>query len=290
MTETVVTPAANVLGTIGTVFWCIQLVPQVIHNYRRKNLEGVPPLMMFLFAVSGVPFAIYFIVQKSNIPVQVQPFVFMSLSLVCLYQCFIYPPISMKYTKAIAIMVATVAIFAGIMLGCILPLRPLYERGVTWPVTFIGVIAAVLLGAGLLPPYWELWKRGGRVVGLNFVFLLIDSLGALFSLFSLVAQKGDLDVLGCVLYIVVIVLEAGIFLSHGIWLLRTRKSRRAAKQAADEEVGDDAILEPDDASEDEIRKDPRETVREHSAHAAADIAEDVSASTSHHHHHHNQHD
>lgn len=30
-----------------------------------------------------------------------------------------------------------------------------------------GVIAAILLGAGLLPPYFELWKRGGRVVGIS---------------------------------------------------------------------------------------------------------------------------
>jgi uncharacterized protein with PQ loop repeat len=87
--ETTATTAANVLGTVGTVFWCVQLIPQVIHNYRRKNCEGVPHIMMFLFAVSGVPFAIYFVVQKSNIPVQVQPFVFMSLSLVCWFQCFI---------------------------------------------------------------------------------------------------------------------------------------------------------------------------------------------------------
>jgi len=30
-----------------------------------------------------------------------------------------------------------------------------------------GVIAAILLGGGLLPPYFELWKRGGRVVGIS---------------------------------------------------------------------------------------------------------------------------
>ena len=33
----------------------------------------------------------------------------------------------------------------------------------------VGIIAAVLLAAGLLPPYGELWKRRGRVIGLNWV-------------------------------------------------------------------------------------------------------------------------
>lgn len=42
-----------------------------------------------------------------------------------------------------------------------------YDRGVAWPMILTGVIAAILLGAGLLPPYFELWKRGGRVVGIS---------------------------------------------------------------------------------------------------------------------------
>ena len=41
------------------------------------------------------------------------------------------------------------------------------ERGVEWPMTLIGIIAAILLAAGLLPPYFELWQRKGRVVGIS---------------------------------------------------------------------------------------------------------------------------
>ena len=50
--------AENVLGTIGTVLWCIQLIPQVIRNYRAKNCEGLP-LNDVLWAASGVPFYIF---------------------------------------------------------------------------------------------------------------------------------------------------------------------------------------------------------------------------------------
>lgn len=43
--------AANVLGTIGTVLWCIQLVPQIWYNWRRKNTDGLPGLMLLLWAL-----------------------------------------------------------------------------------------------------------------------------------------------------------------------------------------------------------------------------------------------
>ena len=81
------------------------------------------------------------------------------------------------------------------------------ERGVEWPMILVGTIAAILLAAGLLPPYFELWQRKGRVVGisttpfyvsvprrmlrkltlpsLDFGFLTIDVLGAFFSLMAL---------------------------------------------------------------------------------------------------------
>lgn len=39
--------AANVLGTIGTVLWCVQLVPQIWYNWRRKDTSGLPSLMIF---------------------------------------------------------------------------------------------------------------------------------------------------------------------------------------------------------------------------------------------------
>ena len=94
----------------------------------------------------------------------------------------------------------------------------------------VGIVAAILLAAGLLPPYFELWKRSGRVVGINFLFLTIDWLGAFFSLMGVVAQN-TFDPLGGCLFIVCIFIEGGIFVSHGIWFFRTRKLRASAKAA-----------------------------------------------------------
>lgn len=112
----------------------------------------------------------------------------------------------------------------------IFTLRPLYDRQIAWPIMIVGIVAAILLAAGLLPPYFELWKRSGRVVGINFLFLAIDWLGAFFSLMGVVAQN-TFDPLGGCLFIVCIVIEGGIFVSHGIWLFRTRRFRAAAKAA-----------------------------------------------------------
>lgn len=67
----------------------------------------------------------------------------------------------------------------------VLIIRGPYHRGVSWPVTLVGVAAAVLLIIGFVPVPFELWKRRGRVVGIDFVFLTIDWLGAFFSLMAL---------------------------------------------------------------------------------------------------------
>jgi hypothetical protein len=105
-----------------------------------------------------------------------------------------------------------------------------YSRGLTWPVTFLGVLAAVLLAVGLVFPYIEMWKNKGRVVGISFRFLAIDFAGALFSLLALTVQN-TFDRLGGASYITVMILEIGIVLGHLSWLWRSRKVRKAAKDA-----------------------------------------------------------
>ena len=75
--------------------------------------------------------------------------------------------------------------FAGMEILLILVIRAPYRRGLSWPVTLVGVVAAVLLIIGYLPVPFELWKRRGRVVGIDFGFLTIDWFGAFFSLMAL---------------------------------------------------------------------------------------------------------
>ncbi|KAL8900093.1 MAG: hypothetical protein Q9207_005861 [Kuettlingeria erythrocarpa] len=227
--QTSIPISANVLGTIGTIFWCIQLIPQIWYNWKQKKTDGLPGLMMFIWAVSAVPFGVYAIVQNFNIPIQVQPQAFCCLALISWAQILIYNN-AWPVWKASVLAAGIAAFFGGLQVLLVLTLRGPYDRGVEWPMTLVGVISAVLLAGGLIPPYFEIAKRHGRVVGINFVFLSIDWMGAFFSLMALVAQH-TFDVLGGVQYIVCLLLELGIFTSHLLFLLRTRRLRRLAKES-----------------------------------------------------------
>ena len=221
-------PAANILGTIGTVLWCVQLVPQIWHNWRHKRTEGMPAIMMLLWAICAVPFGVYAVVQNFNIPIQIQPQIFGTLSLVTWAQIRMY---SHKWSarKASSFAGTMFVAFGGIEALLILTLKGPYDRGVAWPMTLVGTVAAVVLAFGVCPPYFEMWKRKGRVIGINFIFLGMDWSGAVFSLMALVAQN-TFDVLGGIIYIVVIVIEGGIFISQAFFLLRTRPLYKKAKR------------------------------------------------------------
>ncbi|ODV63375.1 Ilt1p [Ascoidea rubescens DSM 1968] len=210
----------NVVATIGTVFWCIQLIPQIIRNYRVKDCTGFPPLMMILWAISGIPFSIYFFMTDASIPIKVQPQAFTACAVIAFSQALYYPPVSMKVRKLCFWTGGFIVVGVAIEAVAIVFLTPVHEDGTEWPSIIIGTLASILLASGLIPAYFELAKRQGRVVGINFVFLLIDCAGSLLSMISLLI--GSMDIMGFVLYLVLLALEIGIFLSHFIWWCRFR--------------------------------------------------------------------
>ncbi|PVI05368.1 PQ-loop-domain-containing protein [Periconia macrospinosa] len=222
-------PAANVLGTIGTVCWCVQVLPQIWHNWRRKTTDGLPGVMLMLWAGCAVPFGVYAIVQNFNIALQLQPQCFGGLTLITWGQTLYYHNKWRAWTATFAT-VGMAMLFAGTEALLIFTLRKPYYKGIEWPMMMMAIIASVMQCVGLLLPFWELAKRNGRVIGINFGFLTIDYAGAFFSLMALVAQH-TFDVLGSTMYIVCMTLETGIFLSHAIWLWRVRHVRREAKKA-----------------------------------------------------------
>ncbi|GCB25948.1 uncharacterized membrane protein YDR090C [Aspergillus awamori] len=278
------TPASNVLGTIGTVFWCIQLVPQIWYNWRRKKTEGLPPAMGFLWAVlsaigtvpktgvpqlvilneilsGAVPMGVYLILQVNailqfvhqvlvmtrkvevltthecqevNLPMQIQPQIFGTFSAIIWAQILHYDQLQLYHSEGHIGVCRVISSYGWARSPTHLNFEGMmtipYNKGITWPDILVGAIATVLLAGGMLPIYFELGKRQGRVIGINWVFLCIDTLGGLFSIFALVAQ-GSFDILGGVMYIVVVVLELGIYLSHIIWRIRFREARKEAKHS-----------------------------------------------------------
>ncbi|KAK2794018.1 hypothetical protein FQN50_009952 [Emmonsiellopsis sp. PD_5] len=157
------------------------------------------------------------ILQQVNIPIQIQPQIFGTLCIICWVQILYY---NHNYSLRKTILIP-------------------YRKGITWPSILFGAIASLLLALGLVAPYFELWKRQGRVIGINWFFLSMDTLGALFSLLALAAE-GTFDIMGGILYIIVLILELGIFASHIVWRIRFRGLRKEAKEAG---VSVDEIIE-----------------------------------------------
>lgn len=214
---------STVLATIGTILWCIQMIPQIWANYRRKNTEGFPEAMCLLWCLCAPFFAVFLVSENAGIALMIQPHLFGLFCFIVYLQVMYYPPVARPRGQIIARGVAFLVFQVCLEVGFIIPLRKLHREGVTWPTLVFGIIASVILALGLIPPYFELAKRGGRVVGINFVFLSMDFLGAVFSLASLVVDKNEgLDVMGCILYSICASLELGIFVSHAVWLVRTR--------------------------------------------------------------------
>lgn len=42
-----------------------------------------------------------------------------------------------------------------------------YSRGVEWPMMLMAILATIIQVAGLIPPFFELAKRDGRVIGIG---------------------------------------------------------------------------------------------------------------------------
>ncbi|KAF2439749.1 hypothetical protein P171DRAFT_369166, partial [Karstenula rhodostoma CBS 690.94] len=201
---------------------------RIWHNWRRKNTDGLPGTMLMLWASCAVPFGVYAVVQASFLALQLQPQCFGGLTLIAWGQTLYYGNKWRAWTAAAAT-VGMVVAFAASEAILILTLRIPYYKGVEWPMMMMAILASVMQCLGLVMPYFELAKRQGRVIGIDFWFLLIDYSGAFFSLMALVAQH-TFDVLGGSMYIVAMTLETGIFMSQAIWLWRVRHIRDEAKK------------------------------------------------------------
>ncbi|KAF1985446.1 hypothetical protein K402DRAFT_334433 [Aulographum hederae CBS 113979] len=215
--------AANVLGTLGAVCWSVQLVPQIIINYRRHNTVGLQPSMMMLWAWAGVPLGVYNIVENFNVALRIQPQILTFLSLLTWIQCNYYEK-NWSIPQALLIVIPIAAIMAGVEAALVFALRIGISRSVEWPLTLMAVLAAVLLAAGVLRHYWDIYVHR-TVRGISFLFIGIDAAGDVFSLISVVFQP-TLDVLGMVIYGTELVLWLGVFAAGGYFNLVPWITRR----------------------------------------------------------------
>ncbi|KAH8749978.1 G protein-like protein-coupled receptor : PQ-loop [Hyaloscypha finlandica] len=202
---------ANVLGTIGAVCWSVQLIPQIITNYRRHNTIGLQRSMMRLWACAGVSLGAYNVSGHFNIALQVQPQI--------------------------------LTVFGAIEAGLVFALKTALRQNLHGPLTLLGVISTILLSAGVLRHYYDIYIHR-TVRGISFIFVAIDAAGDVFSLISVFLQP-KLDILGMVIYATEFVLWCGVFACGGYfnlmpWIRQKVGSRRREEGTQDDVAGIDA--------------------------------------------------
>ena len=204
---------SNVFGTLGAVCWSVQLIPQIILNYRRHSAAGLSSGFMLFWASAGIPLGVYNIVSEFNIALQIQPQILTSLSLITWGQCHLYER-NWSLWKVLTAIVLLALAMGGIEVALVFATRIAIDREISWPLTLMAVLAAVLLALGVMEQYLAIWKNRS-VEGISFLFCGIDALGDLTSIVS-VAFEAQINIFGIVMYGVEFILWIFVF-ACGFW-------------------------------------------------------------------------
>ncbi|KAJ9475770.1 putative membrane protein [Pseudozyma hubeiensis] len=225
--------AENVLGTIGTVLWSFQLVPQIIKSYRAKDTDGLSAYLLLIWVAGSIPQGTYLVVQNINIPLIIQPQLFSTFAIIAMAQCWRYSH-QISTRKCIVGAVATGLIAGGCEVGFYFLCRLGESRGTTAATKTMGIVGAVLIVVGLVPQYYEIWRLK-EVRGISLWFLAIDCAGGVFSLLSLVF-KSSFDGIAAANYIGIVVLELGIFACYLVFNPRAARRRLQEHEASTAEI------------------------------------------------------
>lgn len=172
-----------------------------------------------------MPLGVYNIADDYNIALQVQPNILIFLSLFTWGQCQYYG--KKQALKSVAFFSAAIgSALGGIEAGLVFALRVANERGHKWAATLMAIIAAILLAAGVLRHYVDMWKTRSDA-GLSLKFALLDASGDVASLISVVFQP-RLSVLGLVIYGSELVIWIGLIFIVVYFRTLNRSNARSA--------------------------------------------------------------
>ncbi|KAF9065822.1 hypothetical protein BDP27DRAFT_1331422 [Rhodocollybia butyracea] len=220
--------AENVFGTLGTVCWMIQLLPQIRKSYVEKSTVGLSDwIESFAWALGGAFLGTYAVVQNLNIPLILQPQIFGTLSLITWAQCQYYTR-HWSLRKTILVGIFTGFVLGAFEAGTVYALRSPYNHGnksAESAIFFFGIMSTVFISGALLPQYYEIYKHG-QVIGLSIPFILIDLLGGVFSDLSLIFRPGSFNVLAGITYSIVIVTDGAIVVAAIILNPRAKRRRQ----------------------------------------------------------------
>jgi len=157
------------------------------------------------------------------------------LSLITWIQCYHYDD-KWSPLKCCVVVGMIGAIFGGVETRLVFALKAAMREDRHWPVTLMGVVSTVLLSAGVLRHYYDIYVHR-TVRGISFIFVGIDAAGDVFSLISVFFQP-KLDILGMVIYATEFVLWCGVFACGGYlnfmpWIRQKVSARRQTKRQAE---------------------------------------------------------
>ncbi|WWC90033.1 uncharacterized protein L201_004963 [Kwoniella dendrophila CBS 6074] len=226
----------NALATIGAVMWMVQIIPQIVKSHRSKSTTGLSAGLMLIWALASVFLGAYLVTQRLSIPLQVQPQAFGILAAISTAQIFYY---SHGWSKrnTILFFVIFCLVGGGFEVGSVYALWAGEDNGVNWPIQMYGYISAVLLAVALAPQYYEIWKFK-EVLGISMTFLIVDTLGGVFSLSSLFC-RAKLDIAGLVSYALVVVLDSIVIILALI--LNPLARRRRKREGKPENIHENSL-------------------------------------------------
>ncbi|GAA6063554.1 hypothetical protein JCM10212_002666 [Sporobolomyces blumeae] len=216
--------AENVTGTIGTVLWCVQLIPQVWLNHKRRTTAGLHVALYTTWLFSGIFLGIYAILENINIPIILQPHCYGSLCALIFCQMVHYDR-KWSLSRTVLLFLGYCVIGGGFEVGMYFAAKPGVDRGIKGASMPFGILSDLCLAAGFIPQFWQIYKDR-EVIGLSYLFLAMDTLGAVFSILSL-AFKTNLDGIAFAGYLVVIIFEVAIV----VLALALNPRAKRAKQA-----------------------------------------------------------
>ena len=178
--------------------------------------------------MAGVPLGVYNIADNFNIALQVQPNILICLSLVTWSQCKYYGD-NWRLKKIVPVAIAIGAVLGGAEAGLVFALRVAFQRGQKWPSTLMAILSAVLLAAGVLRHYVDMFRTRSDA-GLSLKFALLDASGDVASILSVIFQP-SLSILGLVIYGTEFVIWLGLMII--LLYFRAAQRRKARDIRAD---------------------------------------------------------
>ncbi|GJN87825.1 hypothetical protein Rhopal_000780-T1 [Rhodotorula paludigena] len=184
-------------------------------------------VLCICWALSGATLGIYTIVENISIPIIVQPHCYGSLCAIIYCQMLYYDK-QWRWYSAVAAFAAYAVVTAGCEVGFVFASRFVEHHHHSNGLTMLwGILSAVFLLVGFFPQFYEI-RQAKEVFGVSYLFLFMDSLGAVFSIMSL-GFKDYFDGIAFAGYASVLICEIAIV---GLALYLNPRTRRARHELA----------------------------------------------------------